>query len=238
TLYMPILLFLLMLFIGIATVHDSDPKFYISAAFAGFEWETIILIVVSANIISMEFEYGTIKHLITKYRNRYLIYDIKLLEIIIYDIYIHLLTLVFAIIIKLVIYGKRFSFFKPYLYHKTLLHNLVLGSVVDLLGSLLIIGIIFFLACISKSSSIAIASGIAMCFVGEGVSDMLIKNAGKLQILIKWNPFNMLNISNEWSNPGYFYNTHLVLRELVVGNIIYTVLFLVGGYILFKRKKV
>ncbi|MBA1393093.1 hypothetical protein EQ500_04295 [Lactobacillus sp. XV13L] len=94
TLLTPIILFFLMLLVGLLSIKSSDPRFYISAGFAGFQWGGIILIVICANIISMEFEHGTIKNLIGRYNSRGLIYLSKFIIIVVYDLVLHILTLI------------------------------------------------------------------------------------------------------------------------------------------------
>lgn len=232
----PIVLAILMLLVGIFTVHDSDPQFYISAAFAGYQWGTIMLIIVTANIVSMDFEYGTIKYLVAS-DNRIRIFFSKIIAILFYDIYVHILAVGFTFIIKLFIYGKTYPLGAVYLYHQSLGSNLLVGALVDFIGSFIIISIVIFLACIVKTSAVAIASGIAICFVGQGISNMLIRNAGTIESIISWNPFNMLNITNEWSNPQYYDITRLSTEQLLVGNLVYTAIFLLIGMVFFGLRK-
>ncbi|KRL22024.1 hypothetical protein FC98_GL000317 [Lentilactobacillus kisonensis DSM 19906 = JCM 15041] len=224
--------------VGAMTIHSSDARFYISAGFAGFQWAMIMLIVIAANTISSEFEYGTIKHLIVQGNGRTLVFLAKFLVIGAYDIYLHGLVFGLTLILKPLIYGRRFAFNQNYLYGQSLMTNLVTETLVDLLGSLIIIGMIVMLACVSKTSAVAIATGIVVCFVGQGVSELLLKAAGSLSVILKWNPFNMLFLSNEWSNPSYDHNTLLSLPSLIWGNVIYALVFLVLGYEMFKHKPI
>ncbi len=95
TIYIPIILFVLMIVVAFMS-KGSDAKFYISSAFAGFQWTTILIIIISATSISEEFQYGTIKHLIYSVNNRYIIYFSKLIFVFLYSIYLHLLSIVYT----------------------------------------------------------------------------------------------------------------------------------------------
>lgn len=61
----PVILIFLM--VGLAmTTHGStvsDQKFYISSAYGGFQWLMMLIIVMGASCVTMEFKYGTIKQL-------------------------------------------------------------------------------------------------------------------------------------------------------------------------------
>ncbi|EHO51726.1 ABC transporter permease [Lentilactobacillus kisonensis] len=106
TVYTPLVIFVLMGIVGAMTIHSSDARFYISAGFAGFQWAMIMLIVIAANTISSEFEYGTIKHLIVQGNGRTLVFLAKFLVIGAYDIYLHGLVFGLTLILKPLIYGR------------------------------------------------------------------------------------------------------------------------------------
>lgn len=197
TWYTPLILFGAMLVVGIMARSSSFAEWYIIGSFAGTEWLLIIMIVVCATTISMEYEYGTIGHLVVKDKSKIKIFLAKFLLIIIYDIYLHFLAFIFTFPIKWLIYGSKYKFTEIYNYGQPLWHNLITECLIDLLGSAIIVGIIFLLSCAAKNSAIAIASGITIIFIGQGISNMLIKSVGKGIPLVKWNPFNMLNMANE-----------------------------------------
>lgn len=70
----PLILFCAMVLLGFFTRNGTDNRFYIESGYAGFQWITIILIIECASIAAMEFQYGTIKHLIYETNNRFKIY--------------------------------------------------------------------------------------------------------------------------------------------------------------------
>ncbi|KJU73318.1 hypothetical protein AH70_02340, partial [Pediococcus damnosus LMG 28219] len=150
----------------------------------------------------------------------------------------HIFTLVFTIVIKYLTVGTNVSFSQNYLYHASLFQNLFTNTLVDFLGSLIIVSSVFMMASLMNSSAIAIAVGIGFIFIGEGLSSALISALIKKIPLIKWNPFNMLNIANQWSNPDYFSTTHLTQTQLINGNILYTLIFIVMSFLFFRKKRV
>lgn len=233
----PLLLFVLMLLVAIITVRDSDPAFYIVAGFAGFQWATIFLIVIVANSFSMDFEFGTIKYQLVKF-SRWKIFFSKLLVCTVYDLYLHGLVFLFTVGIKWGIYQGKYPWTANYLGQQSLFTNFVAGIGLDSASSFIFVAITILLACWAKTSAVAISTGIAECFVGEGISNMLIKNGGHFSLITRWNPFNMLNITNQWANPGYAKVTLLSIGQLAGGTACYIVLFLLLAAILFGRKRV
>ncbi|MFD1125090.1 ABC transporter permease [Lentilactobacillus raoultii] len=240
TLYTPIFLALAMLAVGmmVRNVSASDAQFYITATFAGTEWATTVIIIVSSTIISMEYEYGTIKHLVIQDKEKIRIFVSKFVTVLIYDAYLHGLVFVLTFPVKWLTYGSKYPFFSLYIYHQTILVNLFDECVLDFFGSIIIVGLIFLLACATKTSAVAVASGLTVVFIGQTVSSMLIRNAASNFPLIRWNPFNMLNMSNEWSYPGTYSTTLLTLKQLILGNVGYSIVFLVLAFWAFEHKRI
>lgn len=238
TRYVPLVLFLAMLAIGLMARNSFYAPWYITSAFAGTEWVLIIIIIACATTISMEYEYGTIKHLVIQDKGRSKIFLSKFIVIILYDVYLHLLAFLFTFPIKLLTYGSKYPFSYVYNNNQTIFTILVIDCLIDLLGSVIIIGAIFLLACAAKSAAVAVASGITLVFIGQAISLMLVKNAAQIFPLIRWNPFNMLNMQNEWANPDYYRLTQLTIKQLIVGNVIYSILFLGLAFFTFKHKRI
>lgn len=140
TWYTPIVLFMAMLAVGFMARHSPDAQWYITAAFAGTEWAIIIMIVVCATTISMEYEYGTIKHLVIEDKGKVRIFLSKFSIIILYDAYLHLLAFGFTLPIKWLMYGGKYSFSANYEYGQSLMSNLINECLIDFWGSIVIIG--------------------------------------------------------------------------------------------------
>lgn len=234
------IVFILMLMVALFSLNSlslSDRQFYFSSAYGGYQWSLILIIIISSSFITMEFEYGTIKQLIIQTNTRSSIYFAKLMVIIVYDFLIHIGDIIFTIIIKLILQPKL-SLNQIYMYHQSLLNNLLINAVLDILTSFVVISIVLCLASMATNSAASVAIGIGFCFLGEGLSSFLISGFSKFFPQIKWNPFNMLNVQNQYGNPEYFHTTHLTLSQLMGGNMVWTIVFLIIGMWIFSRREV
>lgn len=70
--YFTLLLLAFMLLNVASTKDSSNQRYFIAISFDAFQWVDIALIVVGANIVSSEFEYGTMKRLVADYNNKFL----------------------------------------------------------------------------------------------------------------------------------------------------------------------
>ena len=236
----PVILVLLMGGLA-ATAHGAsigDQKFYISSAYGGFQWLTILMIVIGASCVTMEFEYGTIKQLAIQTNHRWTIFVGKYVLVLGYSVLLHVVAVLTTLLLKLS-GGRSLSWQTVYLYHQALLVNLVTNAVLDMYGGVLIIGLVFLLASCSHNSAAAIAIGVGVCFMGEGVSSLLLQSFKSLLPVMKWNPFNMFFLQEEYGNPSYQQNvTHLTIQQLSVGNLLWALFFVGVGALIFSRRRI
>jgi ABC-2 type transport system permease protein len=236
----PVILVLLQ--VGLAmTAHGasvSDQKFYVSSAYGGFQWLTILIIVIGASCVTMEFEYGTIKQLAIQVNHRWTIFVGKYALVLGYSVLLHGVVILMTLLLK-GSGGRNFSWQNIYLYHQSLLANLVANAALDMYGGVMIVGLVFLLASCSHNSAAAIAIGVGVCFVGEGVSSLLLQSFKSLLPVMKWNPFNMFFLQEEYGNPSYQQNvTHLTIQQLGVGNLVWALLFVGVGAVIFSRRRI
>ncbi|MGF2384917.1 ATP-binding cassette domain-containing protein [Lentilactobacillus otakiensis] len=194
-LFSPLVLFGLMLFVGISSKHTGDLNYYTTQSFAGGEWLDILLIIASANIVTMEFEHGTIKHMIAQHNNRFLIYFTKMIVVSAYCVVLHGFMFIFTIIVKYISYGSTHPFGAIYDNNQTVMQNLMIFLFSNLFSCLLIITIVFLIASLSRTSSIAAVVGLLFIFMGTPISNLLIRMVGNGSSIIKWNPGNMFNVA-------------------------------------------
>ena len=236
----PVILVLLMGGLA-ATAHGasiSDQKFYISSAYGGFQWLMILMIVIGAICVTMEFEYGTIKQLAIQTNHRWTIFVGKYVLLLGYSVLLHVVAVLTTLLLKFS-GGRSLSWQTVYLYHQALLDNLVTNAVLDTYGGVLIIGLVFLLASCSHNSAAAIAIGVGVCFMGEGVSSLLLQSFKSLLPVMKWNPFNMFFLQEEYGNPSYQQNvTHLTIEQLSVGNLLWALFFVGVGALIFSRRRI
>ncbi|WP_407890258.1 ABC transporter permease [Levilactobacillus sp. N40-8-2] len=203
----PVLLVLLMggLAMTARGAAESDRKFYLASAYGGFQWLTILIIVIGASSVTMEFEYGTIKQLATQVNHRWMIFVGKCVLVLGYSIVLHVLAVLVTLVLN--ISKGRLQWQTIYLYHQSLLANLLTNAVLDLYGGVLIVGLVFLLASCSHNSAAAIAIGVGACFMGEGVSSLLLQSFKSAFPLVKWNPFNMFFLQQEF---GIFVDSEMM----------------------------
>lgn len=195
------------------------------------------VIVIGSNMMAMEFEYGTIKHLVATHNNKFLIYMSKMIMISIYDIVMHALIFIFTLGISMMLYGSNLPFTKIYNHH-SLIHSLITMTLSDQFATILVITTVFLIASLSRTSSIAATGGIIFIIFGSGISNILVKTLGTALPFVKWNPGNMFNVGFQFTTPGVIKQSLLTDSQLIIGNLIYTVLFIVLGYIAFSRKRI
>ncbi|GHP13603.1 membrane protein [Lentilactobacillus fungorum] len=236
--FSPLILFSLMLFVGFASIHTGDLNDYISQGFAAAQWLDILIIIASANIISMEFEHGTIKHLIAQHNQRLLIYLSKMIVIGIYCVVLHLCAFIFAIVVKYAVYGNSYPFSAIYDNHQTVMQNLLTSILSNLFSCLLVVTVVFLIASLSRTSSIAAVVGVLFIFMATAVSRILINTVGRALPSIKWNPGNMFNVAFQFLTPDVYQQSMLTNTQLVIGNLIWAVIFIALGYGAFKRKRI
>lgn len=214
----------------------SDQEFYMASGYVGFQWTILFLIVISATSVAMEFEYGTIKQLAMQVPHRWMIYVAKFLLVLGYSSLLHVLVVGGTLILKLS-GNSRIHWQTIYHYHQSLGVNLGINALLDLYGGVLIVSFVFLLASCSRHGAAAIAVGVGACFMGEGVSSLLLRSFKTLMPLLKWNPFNMFYLQEEYGNPDYRAMTHLTIQQLGIGNMVWALIFIGVGAVIFSKRR-
>ncbi|MEE6674567.1 ABC transporter permease [Pediococcus acidilactici] len=231
---LPLILIVLMIILS----FREKEKFFFVAGYGAFEWIMISMISIVAITTSMEFQYGTIKRMIVDTNGRNIIYFAKYLVMLMYSIFLHIIAIFVTLIINYMPWGSNFALNTTYQHSQTLIQAFLIGNVLDIFSFLIIISAVFLIAICSTTSSIAVLAGVAICFMGQGFSRLLIFNIGKTVSFIKWNPFNMMNFIDELNNHHYFDDTGLTVVQLFWGNIVYSIIFILLGLYFFDRKKI
>lgn len=133
------------------------------------------------------------------------------------------------------LFARRFAW-TTLLNHHSLFINFIAtvgGGVVYLL---FVITLSLLLVTISKSNAVVIVIGLAIGFLGSNLSAALMQALPGLKAIIAWNPLNMINIINPFANTAG--TVYLSANQLVMGNLIYSALFIVIGLLIFKRTRI
>ncbi|WP_311407434.1 ABC transporter permease [Liquorilactobacillus uvarum] len=216
----------------------SDPKGEFIAAYGGTSWVVFFMIAACSTIVAMEFQYGTIKELLYRKYYRGEILASKWITMFIYSLYFYVLSFVFSVILKVVLFNSKFSFSDIYTNDQSVMHVTLVTYAGNFVGLWLLLSLVLLLANVFKSSAAAISVGIVGYFATSIVSSLMFMLINKWEWL-KWNPLNMLNLSDQLSNSTVIGTlTRLSNTELVWGNLVYTGIFLFLGYLVFRRRNV
>lgn len=103
----------------------------------------------------------------------------------------------------------------------------------------MIISLICLMSCLINSNIIVIAINALIIFMGSGLSsNLLLAHVGSTSI-IRWNPFNMLNLTNQYYNYSTYHVTSMMSNgQLLVGTLGYTIIFTILGCWVFQHKKI
>lgn len=238
----PIISILLTIFIfGVAIISKMNPKIFgakdlFVGGFGATFFIVMIMVASASTIVAMESQFGTIKDLLYRKYSRGAVLSSKWLTVFIYSIYLNVLVIVASIVAKLI-------FLPDLSFAEKVGDQMIIGALTtSLAGNFvnlwLIISLVLLLASAFNSSGASIAAGIGFYFLTSILSGIQILVITKWD-WVKWNPLNMMNLSNQLSAGKPFEAlTHLTTNQLIWGNLGYTAVFLFLGYLVFKRKNV
>ncbi|MFD1125041.1 ABC transporter permease [Lentilactobacillus raoultii] len=234
-----LLLIIMTVFAVVSQSHPStfEPKSMFIEQFTGFNWVVLFMIAASSSIISMEFQYGTIKELLYRkyYRGEVLIS--KWITMVLYSIYFIALVFVYSLILKFILFNNTFQLSETYGNKHSILLTALYTSLSGFVALWLILSLVLLIANLFKSSAAAISVGIIGYFAINVVSSILTIIIKKWTWL-KWNPLNMMNYPNQVVSPDFKHLTLLSTNELLMGSLVYMVIFLAISYVVFKRRSV
>lgn len=198
----------------------------------------LLLVIVGSTIFSMEFQNHTIILLMYHARSRSAVFMAKLAALLMYNVLLHLIAMLITVLLNIVpIINNPVSWTAIYKYQRPLVVNMLTTSGIDLVTSSMIISLICLTSCLINSNTLVIAINSLIIFMGSGLSsNLLLANVGPSKV-IRWNPFNMLNLTNQYYNYATYHATSLLSNEqLLLGTLCYTLLFSGIAYWLFQRK--
>ncbi|HJE97128.1 MAG TPA: ABC transporter permease [Ligilactobacillus acidipiscis] len=233
--YGVVALFLLMLYTAVS--GKVDPAI-ISMGFGAGQWIVIILITVASTFVAMEYKNNTIVTLFFKHSRKLNIYLAKFIVVVVYGFILTIFGIVFTFLMKQVLVGNKYHWFSISLRHETLLNSLLLNTSGALVYLLFIAALAFFLITLIRVNAAVIGIGLAIGFLGLDISSAFITAFPVLTMITKWNPLNMISVMGQLADSSYIRFSLLSSSQLICGNLIYTVIFLISGYFLFKKKHV
>ncbi|KRL95844.1 ABC superfamily ATP binding cassette transporter, membrane protein [Levilactobacillus hammesii DSM 16381] len=203
--------------------------------FGAVQWIPIIMIAIGSTFWAMEYQNRTILILLYKNTSRWQIYLAKLVIVWLYSIVLTLIATLLTIVFKSFLVRTPWS--ALIINHQTQL-DLLMGNVMGtLIYALFIVTLSFMLIMLLKLNAAVIGVGLALGFLGAGISVALMKTFTSLIPILRWNPLNMIFVTQQLANPPYAAVSHLSSLEIIGGNLIYAAIFIFLGYALFKNRR-
>ncbi|ANZ62799.1 hypothetical protein AYR62_00910 [Secundilactobacillus paracollinoides] len=228
--------------IGFAVLAKNDPKMVNpEAAFQStFYANPLILyfmIAACATIITMEFQYGTIRALLYRKYSRGQVLVSKWVCMFIYSAYWYALSFFVSLVLR------EFMF-----KHVINLHATTDGisvfrytAMVDggkFVTLWLLLSLVFLLANVFRNSAAAVSVGIIGYLAANLVMQILVVLIQEYD-WIKWNPLTMMLYPSLLSAPDtYTKLLNLTNTQMFFGNVFYIALFLWIGYYFFKKRNI
>lgn len=223
----------LMLYTAIPSSNIT--KNIIEQGFGAGQWAIVVIIVISVDIIAMEFRNNTMSTLMYKSSNKISLYFAKLITLILYGIFLLFIGGITTFIIKAFAVNNKFNW--EMFYHA---HSLLMDLLLNLSGALIyilfIITLALLLTSLVKSDAIAIIVCLIIVFLGADISNVIMQVFPNFTSVLAWNPLNMINIITQLSNNSIINITHLTNIQLIFANIFYSLLFLGIGCLFFKKR--
>ncbi|MFT8880879.1 MAG: ABC transporter permease [Liquorilactobacillus hordei] len=211
-----LLLFLLMFILAYTQPQNFEPKYMLENCFSTLQWVPIIVIIIGATSIGSEFQSGAIKNLVSRSKYRFSIIGAKFVVLFGYSFCLYFALMLLTLIIS-------FIFFPGIITKRawTAMFLWISGSYIE---NIMILSLVVLLAIIFKSAAGAVSIGIIFYLFVNLLNGFLFDLIKKVNIL-KWNPFNMLNLKGELINASLEQSTQLSILQLFLAIISYVILF-------------
>lgn len=231
------ILFLVGVMLLMSVISKTINRNQIRESFGAAQWIFMIIIIISANFLIMEDQYGTNQTLFYKHQYRWSIYNAKLIILSLYCGVLTVISFGLSGLIKIVL-APQLSWFSYNSQGSHLLIDLLFGTGACFLVAIFILTFIFLLAVLIPINTVVISLGLILIFMGQSIASLTIEAGAGFSDLLKWQPFNMLNLISQLLNPTDQKITHLANYQLLLGVIGYTIFCYLLGYHEFKRKQV
>lgn len=232
----PIILLALMMVAGYA-LGSEEKKLLLALCFDAPDWIMFILVVIGATTFSMEFQNNAILTLLYKASNKINVYLSKYVVLFLYDVFLHVLALIYTVFLHYTLFRSSIKWTTTYLYGQPIWENMLMAIEVDLITTMFIITLVFLLSCMINKNSIVVTVSFLFVFMGQTISSNLL-NSDRFVNAMRWNPLNMLNLTRQFGNYSmYVDTTHLNNSQILLGSLVYIMIFFILGYIVFRKKR-
>lgn len=226
--------------VGIATLAKThgdifSPSAMFESSFAGTSMALFVIIASTASILSMEFQFGTLKQLLYRKYYRSQVFMSKVIVVIMHLIVMYAMQLAMTFALKFTLFPKidltsKVQGMPEWQY-------LLVGQGGEVLSAMLLLSIVLLLSTWFKSNAAAIASGYIGYFVVSMASSLLLLAIARWH-WVKWNPLTMLMLSDQLQDNRMQKLTYLTNPEMIGGLAAYTVVITLIAYLSFRKRSV
>ncbi|USS90255.1 ABC transporter permease [Fructilactobacillus carniphilus] len=227
-----VLVLQLVLMLTTAEISNYNPHLITVKAvwldnFNGSLWGFLVLIYLSSTIFTQEFNYGTIKLLISKQFSRTTIYLSKLVTLLVFAGLLALISLSFSLLL--------FSWLGNSAIPTADWNVFWLSNVAKFFTTGLISSLVLTVALGFKSTGLGTTVGIIVCFVSPLLANAMFGLVHS-HPLLRYNPINVMNLNGQVINPALQQVTLLSIPEYLGLILVYGGCLLVVGNYAFKRR--
>lgn len=206
--------------------------------FGAVQWIIIILIAVGSAFLAMEYQNHTMTLLVYKQANHRVIYAAKLMTILLYGVLLTGVATLVTFILKALLVGNRYSWLTTQVDHRPLVSVLLMNVVGTLVYACFVVTLACLLVMLIRVNAVVIGIGLAIGFLGAGISVDLMKALSSWVTILRWGPLNMIFVTQQLANSPYARVSHLSNTAIIGGTLVYAILFAWLGYWLFKHRRV
>ncbi|WP_127848592.1 ABC transporter permease [Lacticaseibacillus hulanensis] len=225
---------------GIAALAKMQGKIFgpadmFQSTFLGTSMTLFVLIASTASIVSMEFQYGTVKQLLYRKFYRSQVFLSKVCVVVLHMLALFALELAVTFAIKFAIF-PQVDLAAKYM-GTPAWQYLLIGQGGEILTALLLLSFVLLMSTLFKTNAAAIACGYVGYFLISMASTLLLMVIARWH-WVKWNPFTMLMLPQQLQSPDIAKATYLSNPEMIGGLVVYTVVFTLIAYLSFRKRNV
>ncbi|WP_434432726.1 ABC transporter permease [Lactiplantibacillus paraplantarum] len=204
--------------------------------FGAVQWIVIILIAVGSAFFAMEYQNHTMLLLVYKQVKRRVIYGTKLEVILLYGVLLTVIAMLFTFVLKFLTVGQHYSWLTTQIDHRAMITVLLINVLGTLIYACFMVTLASLLFMLIRVNTVVIGTGLAVGFLGAGVSVGLMEALPSWVNVLRWGPLNMIFITQQLASTTDTQVSHLTNPAIIGGTLAYAVLFFCLGYLLFKHR--
>lgn len=240
-------LIMLLAQIGFGILGRAQPRWLapndlVLSDYVGGQLVVFIIIASTASIVSMEYQYGTMKQILYRQYYRSQVFVAKIVTVLLQLVFLQVLASGMTALLTLILtpdfdwhatigigIGTGAGTTVLQMYLKTLAGNMLVA--------LLLLSVVLLLSTLFKSNAAAIATGLVGYFLISIAAQLLLLAIAKWH-WVKWNPLTFLLVGRQLLTPNYAKLTYLSTETMVAGALVYSVVFGFIAYLSFRKRSI